>query len=271
MIRRTAHRLAALATVLLLVACGGPASVSQAEPPGPRVLFFDDFDGPAGSRPSPQWRYDTGGGGWGNDEKQVYTDKPANVSLDGQGHLAISARTAAGGGITSARITTKGSMDFTFGRAEARIMLPAGAGLHPAFWMLGSDIDSAGWPDAGEIDVIETLNDAPDFYTGIHAPQAGTDRGQNVNNSGPAPFPLAGQFHDYWVERTPGRIVTGIDNVTLFTATPADLAPGARWVFDAPFFLLLNVAVGGDWPGPTNATTPNPATMLVDWVRVTAL
>jgi beta-glucanase (GH16 family) len=254
---------------LALTACTMPSTTAGAS--GNRQLFFDDFEGSAGSRPSAQWRFDIGGGGWGNDELQVYTDDPANVSLDGDGHLAITARGDFAGGITSARITTKGTMDFTSGRAEARIALPGGAGLHPAFWLLGSDIDRVGWPASGEIDVIETLNHATEYHTGVHAPRSGTPRGQQVSAAGPAGVPLAGEFHTYWVERTPDRIVTGIDNRTLLIVVPTDLAPDATWVFDAPFFLLLNLAVGGNWPGPPDASTPNPSTMLVDWVRVVEL
>lgn len=257
--------------VLVLCGCTLPSTVGRAEPAGPHLLFGDDFDGPAGASPSSQWRYDIGGGGWGNGELQLYTDSPANVSLDGAGHLAITARLEQDGQITSARLTTKGSLEFTTGRAEARIAIPAGAGLHPAFWLLGADIDSVGWPAAGEIDVIETLNDAPVYHTGIHAPQAGSARGQQVSRSDPAPLPIFGEFRTYWVERTPGRIVTGIDGVTLFTVTPEDLAPGGQWVFEAPFFVLLNLAVGGDWSGPPNESTPDPSVMLVDRVRVIGL
>ncbi|KWX66914.1 glycoside hydrolase [Mycobacterium sp. NAZ190054] len=264
------RHVAVLACVVALAGCSAAAPVGHAEPSGPRIIFADDFDGPAGARPASQWRYQTGGGGWGNNEMQTYTDTAANVGLDGAGHLAITARGDALNRITSARITTQGSVEFTTGRAEARIKLPAGAGLHPAFWLLGSDIDRVGWPAAGEIDVIETLNQADEFHTGVHLPRAGHQRGQQISASGRPPFPLAGQFHTYWVERSPGRIVTGVDDITLFTVTPADLAEGSRWVFDAPFFLLLNLAVGGDWPGPPDQSTPNPSTMLVDWVRVTA-
>jgi beta-glucanase (GH16 family) len=248
-----------------------PATLGRAEPTGHQVIFADEFDGPPGALPSPTWRYDTGAGGWGNNELQVYTDSPANVSLDGAGHLAITARGDSQGQITSARITTQGTVEFTSGRAEARIALPAGKGLHPAFWLLGSDIDRVGWPAAGEIDVIETLSFAAAYHTGIHTPKQGSARGQEVSASGPAPVPLVGEFRTYWVERTPGRIVTGIDGLTLFTVTPADLAADSRWVFDAPFFMLLNLAVGGAWPGPPDTSTPNPSTMLVDWVRATAL
>ncbi len=268
--RRQLRRLGGVMCVLALCGCALPETVGRAQPAGPRVVFSDEFDGPAGARPSAQWRFDTGGGGWGNNEWQVYTSDPANVSLDGAGHLAIVARgDADGSNITSARATTKAAVELTNGRAEARIALPAGVGLHPAFWLLGSDVDRVGWPAAGEIDVIETLNLADEYHTGVHAPRAGSPRGQEVSAAGPVPFPLAGEFRTYWVDKTPGRIVTGVDDVTLFSVTPADLAPESTWVFDAPFFLLLNLAVGGNWPGPPDATTPNPSRMLVDWVRVT--
>lgn len=260
---------AATATVLV-TSCSGSAFVSHAEPPAPdpNLILASEFDGPEGAPPGAPWRAATGGGGWGNNEAQIYTADPANLRQDGRGNLVLEARTAPDGTITSARITTADAFSFTSGRAEARISLPAGQGLHPAFWLLGSNIDSVGWPASGEIDVIETLNNAADFHTGVHAPRDGSERGREVSAAGPAPFPLAGEFHTYWVERTPGRIVTGIDGMTLLTVTPADLPDGARWVFDQPFHLLLNVAVGGNWPGPPNASTPNPSTMLIDWVRV---
>ena len=265
--RRGRRRLAATTLILVLCGCAAPAPEGHAES-GPGVIFTDDFDGPAGASPAAHWRYDTGGGGWGNEEQQRYTDRPDNVSLDGSGHLVITAR-GDHDGITSARLTTKETMDFTFGRAEARIALPAGKGLHPAFWLLGSDVDEVGWPDSGEIDVIETLNEAIEYHTGVHAPRTGSERGQEVAASGPAPQPLAGEFRTYWVERTRGKIVTGIDDLTLLTVTPADLADSGDWVFDKPFFLLLNLAVGGHWPGHPDSTTPNPSKMVVDWVKVT--
>ncbi|MGE2736217.1 glycoside hydrolase family 16 protein [Mycolicibacterium vaccae] len=259
----------AAAGVLTLTACQVPMTTGHAQAPAPVAAFYDGFDGPAGHPPSARWRYDVGGGGWGNNEMQVYTDSPDNVRLDGAGNLEIVARGGPGGEITSARITTKGTVEFTSGRAEARIALPAGAGLHPAFWLLGADLDEVGWPEAGEIDVIETLNHAPEYHTGVHVPSDGPQRREQLTTSGPAPFPLAGQFHTYWVDREPGRVTTGIDDLTLYTVTPADLAPESRWVFDGPFFLLLNLAVGGSWPGPPDVSTPNPSTMLVDWVKVT--
>lgn len=254
----------AATTVAACSSAFGTASQSST----PNTVFADEFDGPEGPVGS-GWQIETGGGGWGNDEVQVYTDHPENVRVDGHGHLAINARYD-GTTITSARLTTRGHASMTYGRAEARISLPGGKGLHPAFWLLGDNLDRVGWPAAGEIDVIETLNEADEYHTGVHTPRTSSDRGQNVMVSGQAPAPLAGVFHTYWMNKAPGRIETGIDGSSLFVVTPADLAPDARWVFDAPFHLLLNLAVGGSWPGPPDQSTPNPATMLVDWVRVTA-
>nr|WP_231376687.1 glycoside hydrolase family 16 protein [Mycobacterium sp. 141] len=257
-----------VASSMLLIGCMLPSIVSWADPdPQESILFSDDFDGPAGTLPGPAWHIDTGGGGWGNNEAQIYTADPSTVGLDGAGHLAITARRD-GNRIVSGRLTTAPSFAFTTGRAAARIALPAGTGVHPAFWLLGANINAVGWPAAGEIDVIETLNDASEYHTGVHAPDGGSVRGQEISATGPAPFPLAGQFHTYWVDRTPERIVTGVDNVTLAIITPFNLKPGATWVFDAPFYLLLNLAIGGDWPGSADDTT-FPTTMLVDWVRVT--
>lgn len=265
-----------VAGALLIAGCAMPQFVGNAAPaPDPNLVFFDGFDGHAGpiaGNPAhAAWRFDTGGGGWGNAELQVYTDSEANASLDGEGNLALTARRAGGGEITSARLTTEGTVSYTYGRAEARISLPAGTGLHPAFWLLGSDIDAVGWPRSGEIDVIETVNAADRFHTGIIAPRGNLPRGQQVTADGPTPAPLAGQFHNYWVERTPGRIVLGVDGITLLTATPFSLPDPTGWVFEKPFHLLLNLAVGGNWPGPVDSTTNFPATMLVDWVKVTKL
>lgn len=269
--RRPFRRIAVVATTLVAAGCTLPAILSHADSTRDTLVFADEFDGPAGPLPPGSWRASIGAGGWGNNEVQQYTGDIANVGLDGEGHLVITARRDADGVITSARLSTQGSFDFTSGRAEARIALPAGTGLHPAFWLLGANIDEVGWPAAGEIDVIETLNAATEYHTGVHAPQTGSARGQQISASGPAPFPLAGEFRTYWVERTPDKIVTGIDDVTLVTITPFNLEPGSSWVFDAPFFLVLNLAVGGEWPGPVDQTTPFPTTMLVDWVRVRKL
>lgn len=258
-----------LASTMAVSVLAAGCTTSTAAEPEPRVLFADDFDGPAGPVGAP-WQPQVGAGGWGNDELQRYTDSTENVRLDGKGNLAITAHYR-DGEITSGRVHTLGEYSLVNGLVAARISLPGGRGLHPAFWLLGDDIEKVGWPDAGEIDVIETLNDAGDFHTGVHAPQDSAERGQNLSASGPAPVPLSGQFRVYWMRKSPGRIETGIDDETLFAVTRADLADDARWVFDQPFHLLLNLAVGGDWPGPPDESTPNPSTMLIDWVKETEL
>lgn len=242
-------------------------STSSGEVTGDYTVY-DQFDGGKNSAlDSSRWSFDTGQTGWGNNEKQNYTDDRDNAYQDGSGNLSISALQTADG-YTSARVTTKDKFDFTYGRVEARIKMPAGQGLHPAFWLLGSDIDSVGWPISGEIDVMETLNAADNYHTGIHAPQADSLTSQKVQTAGYPAAPLSDGYHVYWVERSPGKIVTGMDDIVLQTATPADLTGGSEyWVFDKPFYLLFNVAVAGDWPGPTNDETEFPATMSVDWVR----
>ncbi|QBJ97637.1 glycoside hydrolase family 16 protein [Rhodococcus sp. ABRD24] len=232
------------------------------------VLFVDDFDGPPGARPDPaRWSYDMGAGGWGNGESQTYTDDSSNVQLDGAGRLVITAR-GADDGITSARLTTDDRFSFVHGRAEARLKLPAGAGLHPAFWLLGADLDRVGWPESGEIDVVEAVNGADFTHHSLHGPSASGTRWTVGSEDRETPS-LTDDFHVYWVERDPGRIAMGIDDRTTASFEPGDLRQGDRWVFDKPFFLLLNVAVGGAWPGPVDPTAPFQSSMLVDWVRVT--
>jgi len=233
------------------------------------VLMFDDFNGPAGARPDPaHWGYDLGGGGWGNDEAQVYTNSPANAALDGDGHLVITARRD-GNGFTSARLTTDGKMSFVHGRAEARLRMPRGAGLHPAFWLLGTDIGKVDWPASGELDVVETISGAQFIHNGAVGPDT---EGQPYKLEADLPIDpsFVDSFHTYWVQRDPGVVTMGVDDRTTGVFRAADLPAGDRWVFDKPFYLLLNVAVGGTWPGPANESTPSPAAMTVDWVRVTS-
>lgn len=229
---------------------------------------YDQFDRAEGTALDPaRWSFDTGKTGWGNEEQQDYTDSIENSYHDGSGNLSISALRSPEG-YTSARVTTEDKFEFLYGRVEARIKMPAGQGLHPAFWLLGTDMDEVGWPISGEIDVIETLNQTDNFHTGVHAPQAGSLTSQKAGASGYLGTPLSEGYHVYWVERSPGRIVTGMDDTTLATITPADLTGGPEyWVFDKPAYLLFNVAVAGEWPGPTTEDTEFPATMSIDWVR----
>lgn len=232
------------------------------------LVMFDDFSGPAGAPPNPAWwGREVGGGGWGNDETQIYTDDPANAALDGSGHLVITARRD-GDRITSARLTTKDRLSFGYGRAEARLRLPRGAGLHPAFWLLGSDIDTVDWPRSGEVDVVETIGDAQFIHNGAIGP---TTDGVEYKLAGSVPIDPAfvDEFHTYWVQRAPGVVTMGVDDRTTTVFRAEDLSADQQWVFDKPFYLLLNVAVGGTWPGPADDSTPFPASMIVDWVRVT--
>lgn len=266
--RRRAWWAVAIVIVVAATVAVVTAAATHDEATSPRMLFADEFDGPVGPVGS-RWYAQVGGGGWGNNEWQTYSDDLSNVRVDGDGHLAITARYN-GATITSGRVTTAKRFSFTYGRLAARMSLPAGRGLHPALWLLGDNIEKVGWPNAGEIDVIETINEAADYHLAVHAPQKSSARGQTVKASGTPASPLAGEFHTYWMNKAPGRIEMGIDDATLLTVTPADLADDATWVFDASFHILINLAVGGDWPGEPGADTPNPSTLLVDWIRVTA-
>jgi beta-glucanase (GH16 family) len=249
---------------------GGPASWT--------LSWQDEFDGPAGaSFDSTKWVADTGGHGWGNQEREFYTTRSENVALDGDGHLVITARAESSGaytcwygpcGYTSARLKTKGRFEQTYGRFESRIRIPRGQGLWPAFWMLGGNIDAAGWPLCGEIDIMENIGREPDVVHGtMHGPGysgAGGIGGPERVSGGA----VADAFHVFAVEWEPSEIRWLMDGQLYFRATTGALPSGARWVFDHPFFLLLNVAVGGNWPGDPDASTTFPQHMLVDYVRV---
>jgi beta-glucanase (GH16 family) len=253
------------------------APAASGSPRWPRLVWSDDFNGPAGAGPSPRkWGFDKGGGGWGNEELEYYTSGRANAELDGRGHLAISARaetyTGPDGvtrGYTSARLQTLHGFKFKYGLIEARIKVPAGTGLLPAFWMLGNNAyQLGGWPGSGEIDTMEVLGSQPHVVNGaIHGPWPWAPH-DGVSASLHSPTSLASGFHVYGVEWEAERISFLLDGSVYKTITPADLPAGAAWPFKHPYFLLLDLAVGGKWPGSPNASTHFPAQMLVDWVRV---
>ncbi len=234
------------------------------------LIWQDDFEGPAGQLPDPdRWVFDVGTD-WGNAQLEFDTDRAENVSLDGDGHLAITAREEAYGGqdYTSGRIKTKGLFEQTYGRFEARIWLPEGQGIWPAFWMLGANIDEVGWPACGEIDIMEYLGHEPHVLHGtIHGPGhyggSAISARHALSQGG---FNLG--FHEFAVEWHEGTITWLVDGYDYHTVTPDDLPHGATWVYDRPFFMLLNLAVGGRWPGPPDESTVFPQTMLVDYVRV---
>jgi beta-glucanase (GH16 family) len=257
-----------------LVACtdAGPA-------PGP--VWHDEFDGPAGaSFDRAKWTPDLGGQGFGNNERQFYTTRPENVRLDGDGHLVITARAESPSagyacwygpcGYTSTRLKTQGLFARAYGRFEARIRIPRGQGVWPAFWMLGANIDSVGWPDGGEIDIMENIGREPTVAHGtLHGPgYSGAEGISGADTLSQGAY--ADEFHIFSIAWKPDEIRWYIDGREYHHLTPADLPAGRAWVFDHPFFLLLNLAVGGNWPGDPDASTVFPQEMLVDYVRVYA-
>ena len=221
-------------------------------------MWGDEFDGPA---PDPRfWTHETGAGGWGDNQLQTYTDSTANTAITAEGHLAITALPD----LTSARLVTKGRFAAQHGVVEARIKVPAGPGVWPAFWMLGTDIDAVGWPQCGEIDVMEFVGSEPRRVHGtVHGPGfAGV--GLGVGHAHDTGVDLSDDFHVYGVDWKAERITWLLDGEPYFTVTPSTVP---EWVFQHEFYLLLTLAIGGAWPG-NEAVPPLPATMLVDWVRV---
>ncbi len=236
------------------------------------LAWHDEFDGPAGSSPDPLvWTAQLGGGGWGNGELQTYTGAPENVALDGDGHLVISARaTTTGSGEvswTSARISTAGKRTAGHGLFQVRARVPSGVGIWPAAWTLGQDIDQVGWPRCGEIDLIECVGDATTALQTVHGGSRDAGHWQ-LGVTTPLAAPLSADFHTYSAEWTEERIVFAIDGKATGVVRAEDATGSRVWPFDAPHHLLLNVAVGGNLPGPPDASTPTVAPMVVDWVRV---
>jgi beta-glucanase (GH16 family) len=241
---------------------------------GWQPVWSDEFDGPAGSPPdAASWGFELGDGtnygipGWGNQELQWFTDSPANAAHDGRSNLAITARTEAAGGYTSARIVTKGKVELCYGRIEARVRCPPGAGLWSAIWALGTDIDSAPWPGCGEIDIVEQVGREPHGAFGtIHGP--GYAGHEGYTGTIHLEEKLASDFHVFAAEWSERQIEWSLDGRVYHAATPDDV-PGA-WVFDHPFYLLINLAVGGDLGGPVAEETTFPQHLLVDYVRAYA-
>lgn len=238
---------------------------------GWRLVWSDEFNQPDGSAPDARnWNYDLGGKGWGNGELEYYTDRTNNVRI-ADGKLIIEARRENYDGhqFTSARLLTKGKKSWTYGRFVARIKIPRGQGIWPAFWMLGTNITTVGWPQCGEIDIMENIGKEPGTIHGtIHGPGYSGKNGIG----GPVTLPdgavVADDFHVFTVDCETNRITWLLDGRKYFEVTPADLPANTRWVFNAPKFLLLNLAVGGHWPGNPDATSKFPQQMQVDYVRV---
>ncbi|HJQ14703.1 MAG TPA: glycoside hydrolase family 16 protein [Anaerolineales bacterium] len=242
-----------------------PSPTPEWERAGWNLIWQDEFEGTKLNLSN--WTFDLGGNGWGNQEWQNYTDRPENVRVE-DGVLVIEAREELSGGRTysSARLKTQGLHAWQYGRIEARIKLPYGQGIWPAFWMLGDNLNQDGWPASGEIDILEFIGREPDhIYATVHAPGYSGDRGvgSSITTSKDS---LRNDFHVYAVEWEENEIRWYFDDQQFFKITPADV-PDA-WIFDHPFFIILNLAVGGRWPGYPDETTEFPQSLYVDYVRV---
>lgn len=255
---------------LILSACAPavpptPTPTPIAAPAGYRLTWSDEFDGKEINKT--YWTYDLGGGGWGNGEMEYYTNRPENARLE-NGMLVIEARQEKieGNYYTSARMKTQGLKTFQYGRIEARMKVPAGAGLWPAFWMLGAGFNGSNWPDCGEIDIMEYIGKEPDLIMGtLHGPGYSGALGFSQWNR--QSFNIADDFHTYAIDWQPGQIDWYFDGVKYHTVKREDV--GARtWVGDQPYFIILNLAVGGTLPGLVGLKTVFPAQLLVDYVRV---
>ncbi|MGO9228285.1 MAG: glycoside hydrolase family 3 C-terminal domain-containing protein [Bryobacteraceae bacterium] len=272
-----------LVTSLTLLTAFAAASQTTT---GWHLVWSDEFNGAAGSPPDPtKWNYDLGGGGWGNGEAETYTNSSNNVFQDGNGNLVIRAIRDSNGNYTSVRLQTgspgasthTADLSWQYGLVEARIKLPFGHGVWPAFWMLGEDYNSVGWPACGEVDIMENFgtfnNDLPINNGTAHGPTA-TGSTTDYNAGGQFTLPMgetvSDDYHVYAIQWSENSVAFYVDGAKYYTATPS-LVPAGQWKFNAPFFLLLNLAIGGP---TTFLGTPDPAApfpnqdMLVDYVRV---
>ena len=259
-----------------------PAAAASSRPlPDWVEVWSDEFTGARGSGiDTTKWRYDTADGcaqnncGWGNNEKEYYRASRDNIALNGRGQLQIVARTAPAGlscyygpcRYTSAKITTRGKMWVSPGRVEARLNLAPGQGLWPAIWLLGKNIESVGWPAGGELDIMENHgSDVTTTSSAVHGP----------GYSGNTPFAhalargtLDRGFHRYAIEWDSLHIRFFVDDTVHYVVSKTDVQRYGNWVFDQPFYLILNLAVGGHFDGDPQSDAIFPATMLIDYVRV---
>jgi len=239
---------------------------------GWNLIWNDEFNAASGTgADTSKWNLVNKGDGFGNNELEYYTNRTTNAYHDGNGFLVIKVIKEAymGRQYTSARLESNGKFQHLYGRYEARLQLPSGQGIWPAFWMLGNNIGSAGWPTCGEIDVMENIGREPSTNHGsLHGPgySGGNPLGQAYTLPNGEKF--ADGFHVFAIEWEQNVIRFYVDEILYGTKTPADAPSGARWVYDHPFYLLLNVAVGGTWPGSPDSTTTFPQTMVADYVRV---
>lgn len=249
-----------------------PVPIPVAEDAGWELVWQDEFEGETINRSN--WTYDLGGWGWGNGEAQYYTDRLENARVE-NGLLVIEARQEKyeNSYYTSARLLTQGLQEFQYGRIEARIKVPYGAGFWPAFWMLGSDFQrnpdepyDSNWPDVGEIDIMEHVGREPDLIMGtVHGPGYSGALGMGRWNR--QDYDIAEDFHTYAIEWNYDGISWIYDGEPYFTLE-RDAVGDREWVFDKKFFILLNLAVGGQLAGPIGLDTKFPANVYVDYVRV---
>ncbi|MCU0358013.1 MAG: glycoside hydrolase family 16 protein [Cyclobacteriaceae bacterium] len=252
----------------VLIGIGSCSDYEQTVATLNQLVMQDEFD-VNGAPNSEIWGYEIGTGvnGWGNNELQYYTNRRENVVVQ-NGYLIITARKESfeGSAYTSARLITKGKFEQTYGRFETRMRLPWGQGMWPAFWMLGADIDTNPWPGCGEIDIMEYRGQEPTIVLGsVHGP--GYSGGNAISKS----YELKNDrfdtgFHVFGIEWGPNYVNFYVDNVLYNQITPADVT--GEWVFNKPFYILINLAVGGTFVGSPNSETVFPQTMLVDYVRV---
>jgi len=261
---------------------GVPVSVTTDyayAPPGYKIVWSDEFNGSLGSKPDPaNWTYDLGGGGWGNNEEETYTNSNATVisdpnAIDGKA-LDIQARNVSGS-ITSSRIKTEGLQSWTYGYIVCRAKVPLGGsnwqGYWPAFWMLGNSINTVGWPTCGEDDIMEHVGGTqPDLtYQTAHANYLGGSSEWSQGNQANAGTDLGGSYHTYavlWQQNSITYYVDGIQDGPAIT--PSTMPAGGAWEFNQPEFIILNMAVGGNFPGNTTPSTIFPADYMIDYVRV---
>lgn len=268
---------------LLALGCSRSAPTIITEKQGPptvwNLVWSDEFDGAAGTGvDATKWTHDIGDGcaagicGWGNQEKEYYTDAADNIALSGSGQLAITARTASPGltcyygacKYTSAKIHTRGKMNAAPGRVEARIKLPTGQGLWPAFWMLGSGFPAIGWPQCGELDIMEFKGSQPSMMSSaIHG----------SGYSGATPFVhvqsmSSAEYHVFSIIWDANNVQFFVDGAVHYTVTRSELESKGPSVLGNSYFVILNLAVGGQFDGDPASDAIFPATMLVDYVRV---
>ena len=259
-----------ISALALFLICALSAS---AQAPKWTLTWSDEFSGPANSAPdAKKWAYDLSDNQ--NHELETYTRDPANVHQQ-DGNLVITAlkqKTTRSDGstrnYTSGRIFTQGLFSQPYGRFEASIKMPLGKGIWPAFWMLGNDVDTAGWPKSGEIDITENIGEPTISHSTIHGPGYSGDKGPTTAFTLPQGQRVDSAFHLYALEWAPNDTKFYLDDHLVAERTPADLPSGATWVYNHPFFIILNLAVGGDWPGNPDSTTTFPQQMLVDYIRV---